>query len=183
MFNSFEAKQNGKRFRAECNRRLEKMFRSLGVNSRDDIIRQTEENVRKSKTCRLCGFYCTNYHTLEIHRNSQRCKRRQAEKKGEIFVPKKQTPKRCDICNKSVLFYNWRGHLESVAHKENVRKMSEPAFQCTVCDKVFDKGPRQKQMLKRHMQSKKHLEKLKEPWNQGKHDTLLRKHFSRVKVV
>ena len=182
MFNSFEAKQNGKRFRAECNRRMEKMFRSLGVSSLDDIIRQTEENVRKSKTCRLCGFYCTNYHTLEIHRNSQRCKRRQAEKKGEIFVPKKQTPKRCDICNKSVLFYNWRGHLESVAHKENVRKMSEPAFQCTVCDKVF-KGSRQKQMLKRHMQSKKHLEKLKEPWNQGKHDVLIRKHFSRVKVV
>ena len=88
MFNSRAAKENGKRFRAECNRRMEKMFRSLGVSSLDDIIRQTEENVRKSKTCRLCGFYCTNYHTLEIHRNSQRCKRRQAEKKGEFLFPK-----------------------------------------------------------------------------------------------
>ena len=182
MFTSFEAKQNGNRFRAESARKMAKMFQSFGVSSLEEALRKCEENERKDLTCKLCGLYCSNYYALETHRNSQRCKRMQAEKKGETFVSKKETLKRCEICNKSLLFYNWRGHLESSAHKENVRKMSEPAFMCTVCDKIF-KGDRQKQMLKRHMQSKKHLEKLKEPWNQGKHDTLLRKHFSRVKVV
>ena len=179
MFNSIEAKQNGKRFRAECDRRMVNIFRNLGVSCLDDIIRQTEENVRKSKTCKLCGFYCTNYHTLEIHRNSQRCKRRQAEKKGLTFLSKARTPKHCEVCCKSVLFYNWANHLQTQLHRENVRKMSEPAFQCTVCDNVF-KGGRPKLMLKRHMRSKKHLEKLKQPWNQGKHDALIKKHFCKV---
>ena len=140
------------------------MFRGLGVTGLDDIIRQTEENVRRSKTCRLCGLYCSNYYTLEKH------------------VMTKDTRKQCDICNKSIMFYNWTRHLEGVNHKEKVRLLNEPAFQCTVCDKIF-KGSRQKQMLKRHLQSMKHLDKLKEPWNQGKHDVLIRKHFSRVKVV
>ena len=182
MFTSFAAKQNGNRFRTESARKNVILFQSFGVSSLEEALRKIEENERKAQTCELCGLYCSNYHTLETHRNSQTCKRRQAEKKGENFVSKKETRKRCEICNKSLLFYNWKGHLESSAHKENVRKMSEPAFMCTVCDKIF-KGERPKQMLKRHMHSKKHLEKLKEPWNQGKHDALIRKHFSRVKVV
>ena len=75
MFNSRAAQENGKRFRAECDKRLANMFRGLGVTGLDDIIRQTEENVRKSKTCKLCGLYCSNYHTLETHRNCKRHRR------------------------------------------------------------------------------------------------------------
>ena len=179
MFNSFEAKQNGKRFRAECDKRLANMFRGLGVTGLDDIIRQTEENVRRSKTCRLCGLYCSNYYTLEKHRHSQKCKKRQAEQKGKEFVMTKDTRKQCDLCNKSIMFYNWTRHLEGVNHKEKVRLLNEPAFQCTVCDKIF-KGARPKRMLQRHMRSKKHLEKLGLPGNKWKHSALLRKHFCKV---
>ena len=85
MFDSRVAKENGRRFRAECDRRLANMFRGLGVTGLDDIIRQTEENVRNSKTCKLCGLYCSNYHLLEHHRNSQKCLKRQATQKGEVF--------------------------------------------------------------------------------------------------
>ena len=42
MFTSRAAKENGKRFRAECDKRLANMFRGLGVTGLDDIIRQTE---------------------------------------------------------------------------------------------------------------------------------------------
>ena len=182
MFHSKLAKENAQRFRTECDRRLANMFRGLGVTSIDDIIRQTEENVRLSKTCKKCGLFCRDYHKLEQHLNSQKCKQLQAEQKGEKFIPKRETRKQCDICNKSILFYNWTRHLEGVLHTENVRKMTEPAFQCTVCEKTF-KGARPKQMLKRHLNSKKHLENVKQPWNKFKHNQLIKKHFSKVLVV
>ena len=181
MFNSRIAKENGKRFRAECDRRLANMFRGLGVTGLDDIIRQTEENVRQSKTCKLCHLYCANYHILESHRNSQKCKKRQAEQKGENFVMTKDTRKYCEICDKSILHYNWTRHLEGNCHREHIRILREPAFMCTVCDKIFEKGARPKRMLQIHMRSKKHLKKLNEPGNQSKHDALVQKHF--VKVV
>ena len=180
MFASHIAKENGKRFRAECDRRLANMFRGLGVTGMEDIIRQTEENVRRSKTCKLCGLYCNNYYTLENHRGSQKCQKRQAEQKGETFVQKKETRKQCDICHKSILFYNWTRHLEGCYHLENVRILSEPAFQCTVCDKIFEKGDRPKRMLQIHMKSKKHIRKLEEPGNRWKHDKLMKKHFCKV---
>ena len=179
MFDSRVAKENGRRFRAECDRRLANMFRGLGVTGLDDIIRQTEENVRNSKTCKLCGLYCSNYHLLEHHRNSQKCLKRQAARKGESFVMKKDTRKHCKICNMSILHYNWTRHVEGTHHTENVRILNEPAFQCTVCDKIF-KGGRPKRMLQRHMRSKKHLKKLDEPGNKWKHNALLKKHFCKV---
>ena len=146
----------------------------------DNIIRETEENLRKSKTCRKCGLYVRDYYKLELHRNSQRCKKRQAEQKGGTFVSKAQTPKFCVICNQSVLTYNYAKHLRSQCHLECVRKMTEPAYQCTVCDKVFDKGARPKRMLQIHMKSKKHLLKLRVPANRCKHDALNKKHFCKV---
>ena len=105
--------------------------------------------------------------------------KKQAERKGEEFVMTKDTRKQCDICNKSILFYNWTRHLEGVNHKEKVRQLNEPGFQCTVCDKMF-KGARPKRMLQRHMRSKKHLEKLGLPGNKWKHNALLKKHFCKV---
>ena len=182
MFHSEEAKANGRRFRAECDRRLANIFRGLGVSCWDDIIQQTEDNVRQSKTCKLCNFYCANYYTLESHVNSENCKKRQAEQRGEDFVHKRESRKQCKICDKSILFYNWPRHLEGVYHLENVRKLAEPAFQCTVCDKVF-KGGRPKVMLKKHLITKKHLKKIEEPGNRWKHDALIKKHFSKVRVV
>ena len=182
LFNTAEAKENAKRFTKECDRRLGIIFRGLGVSCWSDIILQTEENVRRSKTCKLCGLFCNNYYTLENHRNSQNCRKRQANQKGETFVCKSQTRKQCEICDKSILFYNWQRHLESVNHLENVRKKNEPAFQCTVCDKIY-KGARPKQMLKKHLRTKKHLKKLEEPWNKFKHNAIIQKHFLKCKVV
>ena len=141
----------------------------------DDIERQIEENVRKSKTCKKCGLYLRDYYKLELHRNSQLCKKRQASQKGETFVTKAQTPKHCDICNRAVLTYNWSKHLRTKLHQENVRILNEPAFECTVCNRVFIKG-RPKRMLKMHLRSKKHLQKLLVPGNRYKHNAIRKKH-------
>ena len=176
MFASEIAKRNAEKFRRESEERLQRAFKRWGVTSIDDMIRQAEENMRKSKTCRKCGFFCNDYYKLELHRNGQMCKKRQAEQKGETFVSKAQTPKHCEICNRSVLTYNWVKHLQAKCHLECVRVMNEPAFQCTVCDKVFDKGARPKRMLKIHLKSKTHIKKLEVPANRSKHNALLRKH-------
>ena len=179
MFTSKTAKQNSEKFRLESLARMERTFKELGVASLDDLIRRTEENLRKSKTCKKCGLYCRDYYKVELHRNSQLCKKRQAEQKGETFVSKAQTPKHCEICDRSVLTYNWAKHLQTQCHLECVRIQNEPPFQCTVCDKIF-KGKRQKLMLKRHLKSKKHVLNLALPGNMWKHNALLKKHFAGI---
>jgi hypothetical protein len=175
-FTSEIAKQNAEKFRRESQERLQRSFRQMGVCDMGDIERQIEENLRKSKTCKKCGLFMRDYYKLELHRNSQLCKKRQSEQKGETFVTKAQTPKFCEICNRSVLTYNWSKHLQAKCHLENVRILNEPAFECTVCDRVFNKGQRPKQMLKKHLCSKKHQKKLLIPGNRYKHNAILRKH-------
>ena len=182
-FTSEIAKQNAEKFRRESNARLKHSFSKMGVVDMHDIYRQIEENLTKSKTCKKCGLVMRDYYKLELHRNSQLCKKRQAEQKGETFVTKAQTPKHCEICDRSVLTYNWSKHLQTKCHLENVRILNEPAFECTVCDRVFNKGRRPKQMLKKHLSSKKHQKKLLIPGNKYKHKAILRKHFVKVKVV
>ena len=180
-FRSAEAKENSLRFSAECNQRNSDLL--MGFSDIDSMIQASEENLRNSKKCSKCGLFVNDYYKLDMHIGSENCKQRQAKLKGETYVSKRQRKKLCEICNRSVLTYNWNGHLLSVKHKENVRRMNEPAFQCTVCDKIF-KGARPKQMLKKHLTTcQKHLKKLDEPWNKFKHNKIIRKHFKKCKVI
>ena len=177
IFSSNAAKLASLRFKAECHQRNSKL--RMGFPDIESMILQSEANLRNSKTCKKCGLYLNDYYKLDRHKDSENCKRRQAKSKGETFVSKRQTKINCEICDKAIRFYNWNGHLLSAKHKDNVRVMNEPAFQCTVCDKVF-KGGRPKLMLKKHLQTKKHLKKIEAPWNMFKHNKILRKHFCKV---
>ena len=176
-FKSAEAKENSLRFSAECHQRNSDLL--MGFPDVESMIQASEENLRNSKKCSKCGLFVNDYYKLDMHIDSENCKRRQAKLKGETYVSKRQRKKLCEICDRSVLTYNWNGHLLSVNHKENVRKTNEPAFQCTICDKIF-KGARPKQMLKKHLRTKKHLKKLEDPWNTFKHNKIIRKHFTKV---
>jgi uncharacterized protein with PIN domain len=183
VFVSSQAKECGRRFREQSVRTMNVMFRSMGVSSIDDIYRQIEENETRARTCTKCGLICNDYGKLAQHVDTENCCKRQANALGEAFVPKRERRKHCETCNKSILFYNWVRHVEGGIHLENLRREREPAFMCTVCNKIFDKGNRQKRMLKHHMQSKKHLAKLELPYNMSKHNSLLRKHFCKVITV
>ena len=120
--------------------------------------KRTAENHCSKKS----GLSCKSYYTLEKHRGSLSCKRREAAQKGEEYVPKCQTMKRCEVCDRELKFYNWNNHLQTKGHKEAVRKLHEPAFFCELCDKTFG-GNRPKVMLKKHLTSKKHMKRAQAP--------------------
>ncbi len=175
-FTGKAAKKACERFRESSRLERKRIFDSVNALSIEDIYRMTEENMTKAKTCTRCGLIVNDYYKLAVHKDSENCRKRIAEKNGEVFVPKRDTKKHCEICNITLKYYNWTRHLESVAHLENVRVMTEPAFHCSICNKVF-KGDRPKRKLKRHLCSARHMKTLiDKPWNQSKHDAMLLKH-------
>ena len=153
-----EARSLNEAWSRRQNAKAQKMIRDEGFMTIDEMLEAAEENCRKSLQCKQCGTGFKSYYTLEKHIGSENCKKRQAEQKGEDYVPKCQTTRRCEVCDKTILFYNWTRHLETKGHKEAVRKLHEPAFYCELCDKTFG-GNRPKVMLKKHLTSKKHMKR------------------------
>ena len=138
----------------------------------EDVDAYLAEILHKHECCTLCGLHIPSDKNRRIHKNNQRCLKRQAKQKNVAFVPKRQQTKHCEICNKPIRYYRWKTHIESMMHKERVRKQFEPAFFCTVCGKEFS-GSRAKRMLKRHMESgKKHHANLKKPGMNSVHNAL-----------
>ena len=156
-----EAIRSNEEWSRRQNAKAQRMIRDEGFMTIDEMLEAAEENCRKSLQCKQCGTGFKSYYTLERHRGSENCKRRQAAQKGEDFIPKCQTTRHCEVCDKTIKFYNWTRHLESKRHKEELRKLHEPAFYCELCDKKFG-GKRPKVMLKKHT-SKKHMQRAQKP--------------------
>ena len=156
-------------------RKAQALLEAEGFLSIEQMLEQAETNVTKSLTCNKCNMVCKDHERLKTHKDSRNCKKRQAEQKGEEFIDEGKILRTCEVCSVSVQNLGWGRHLDSVRHRENVRKQTEPAFQCTVCDKTFDAN-RPKQQLKRHLQRARHLAKARQP-NMGYcHNAICRKH-------
>lgn len=160
---------------AEQKVKAQKMIEDAGFMTIDQMLDAAEQNVLRAMSCSKCGMKCKSFYTLEKHQGSLSCKKKQAELKGEVYVPKCQTMRHCDICNRSVKFYNFNNHLQTKCHKEAVRQLHEPAFKCLVCDKEFG-GRRPKVMLKKHLQTKRHLKRAQNPRMGYAHNACCLKH-------
>ena len=126
------------------------------------MLEAAEENCQRAMKCKKCGLQCGTYFNLDKHRGSENCKKREAEQKGEEYIPKSQRTRYCDTCEKDIKIYNWKKHLQTKTHTEINRKQTEPAFYCQICEKTFG-GNRPKVMLKKHLSSKKHLKRAQAP--------------------
>ena len=157
-----EQKLANLRWLAKQRAKAQKMVEDEGFMTIDQMLEAADDNLKKSQKCKKCGLGFKSFYTLETHKGSQNCQKRQAELKGEVYIPKCQTMRHCPICDREVKFYNWKKHIQSKCHKEEVRKQNEPAFHCLICDKQFG-GKRPKLMLKNHLQSKFHLKRAQKP--------------------
>jgi len=154
----------------------QKFIEETGYMTIEQIWEATERNVTKSRTCSKCGMVCKTVTHLANHRGSENCRKRQAEQEGKPFVPKRKTYRHCEICDASVLHYNWKGHIESQSHIKKEEASKEPEFECKICNKVFEKGPARRTMLKKHLNGPRHRKKAILPNNRYIHNACCRKH-------
>ena len=145
------------------------------VYTTDQMLEKAEENVRlwkvRESTCKLCGIVLKSPAHMEQHKDSLKCRKKQAENKGETYTPENQRPVHCEVCDRSVQRLSWDGHLQSQQHRTKVLISRGDAFKCTICDWTAG-GKRRKQGLQRHMKSQTHLRKLDYPQNRATHDAL-----------
>ena len=157
-------------------RQLEAEEPRLKYMSPGEIIE--EDEIRRA-TCKLCGELCKSEAHMRQHKGMLRCRKKQAENKGETFVPESQQPIHCDICGKSVQQRRWKQHIDSNAHKLNVLKKDGRAFHCPICDKQC-KGARPKRMLKDHLTRPIHQKKLTPTLNRESHDAICKLHGFKI---
>jgi hypothetical protein len=139
----------------------------------DEIIAEDEMN---RATCVLCGTVLKSYEHMLQHKDMLKCRKRQAANKGETYIPEKERPVHCDICDKTVQQQRWNSHIQSQAHKDNCDRKDDKLFECTVCNKKFTRGQRPKRMLQKHLIScKKHGRLCRES------DDNMRKHYEIIK--
>ena len=134
-----------------------------------EILEETEQ---KQNTCELCGKVCKSQYHKEEHTGSLRCRKKQAEKKGEEYTPESMRKVHCDLCKRSVQQRRWEQHLESKGHKMKVLLKEGLNYTCPICEKTYN-GPRKKRILRDHLCKKIHLKKLKHPGNREKHDAMI----------
>ena len=93
------------------NAKAQQMIQDEGFMTIDQMLEAAEENCQRSLRCKKCELQCSTYCNLDRHRGSENCKKRQAAQKGEDYVPKCQTTRRCEVCDLTIKFYNWTRHL------------------------------------------------------------------------
>ena len=185
QFETAEAKRLNEAWAKRQAAKSQKMIEDEGFLSMEQMYAQIEANQTESLTCKKCRLLCSTYHRLAAHQGSQNCKKRQADQKGEVFVPLAKTYKKCGVCNCEIMYYKWKQHLDTIKHREALRKQFEPAFYCDICDKEFG-GKRPKLMLKKHLCSKKHVKRAKLPKGGSVHAMICKKHGFKnnmIKVV
>ena len=139
-----------------------------------------QEDEMKRATCKLCGTICKSEAHMLQHRGFLACRKKQAENKGETYIPENQRPVHCEICDKTVQQRRWKQHTDSKAHKMNVIKKDGRAFHCAICD-YTGKGGRAKRMLKNHCEKWSHLKKLNNPpMNRAAHDAICELHGFKI---
>ena len=139
-----------------------------------------QEDEMKRATCKLCGTLCKSEAHMLQHRGFLACRKKQAENKGETYIPENQRPAHCEICDKTVQQRRWKQHTDSKAHKMNVIKKDGRAFHCAICDSNF-KGGRPKRMLRDHCCRWSHLKKLNNPpMNRAAHDAICELHGFKI---
>ena len=142
----------------------------------EDVDAYLAEILHKHECCTLCGLHIPSDKNRRIHKNNQRCLKRQAKQKNVAFVPKRQQTKHCEICNKPIRYYRWKTHIESMMHKETARTRILLHGLCS--------GSRAKRMMKRHLETgKKHHANLKKPGMNFVHNALWRKYFPNLKSI
>ena len=155
------------------NKQLEEEEPRLKYMSPAEIIQ--DDNMKRA-TCPLCGILCQSEIHMLQHKGMLRCRKKQAENKGESYLPPCKRPVHCDICDVTMQQQRWSDHVKSKAHKFNVIIQDGRAFNCPICDKDFSSGTRPKRMLKKHLERPIHLKKLSHPRNRASHDAVCKLH-------
>ena len=141
-----------------------------------------QEDEMRRATCELCGTLCKSEAHKIQHRGFLACRKKQADNKGETYIPEDKRPVHCEICNKTVQQRRWKYHTDSKMHKMNVIKKDGRAFHCAICD-YTGKGGRAKRMLKNHCEKWGHLKKLNNPpMNRAAHDAICELHGFKIKT-
>ena len=152
------------------NKQLEEIEPRLKYMSPSEII--DEDNIKRS-TCPLCGQICLSEIHMLQHKDMLRCRKKQAQNKGETYVPPHKQAVHCDICDKTMQQQRWGPHIDSQAHKLNAIIKEGRAFNCPICDKNYTGNKFPKRSLRKHLCRPIHLKKLSHPKNRASHDALI----------
>ena len=161
-----EIRESAKRWKLERERRDREAYRQMTkeygvkIECYGDILAEIDRQDEIYRTCKLCGFIESTTERIGTHRNSEKCRKRIAEKKGIRYVPKSQLPKFCKACNTFVQAKNWTRHQTAVKHLKNISG-EEDVYYCTICNKDFTHKSRPKRSYERHLKNKIHLKKEK----------------------
>ena len=159
-----EIRASAKKWKLERERRDREAYRQMSkeygvkIECYGDLIAEIDRQDEIFRTCKLCGFISSTTDRTLAHRNSEKCRKRIAEKKGIPYVPKCQLPKFCKACNTTVQACSWTRHLTSVKHLKNISG-KEDVYYCTTCHKDFTHKSRPKRSYERHLKNKTHLKK------------------------
>ena len=159
------------------NKQLEEEEPRLKHMSPAEIIQ--EDNMKRA-TCPLCGILCQSEIHMLQHKGMLRCRKKQAENKGEAYVAENKQPVHCDICDTTVQRCKWDGHIGSQAHRLNVIIKDGRAFKCPICDKNFTGNKDPKRDIRRHLCRPIHLKKLSHPKNRASHDAVCKLHGFKI---
>ena len=160
-----DIRESAKRWKLEREQRDREAYRQMSIEygvkieCYGDILAEIDRQDEIFRTCKLCGFISSTTDRTLAHRNSEKCRKRIAEKKGIPYVPKCQLPKFCKACNTTVQACSWTRHLTSVKHLKNISG-KEDVYYCTTCHKDFTHKSRPKRSYERHLKNKTHLKKV-----------------------
>ena len=159
-----DIRASAKKWKLERERKDREDYRQMSkeygvkIECYGDLIAEIDRQDTIFRTCKLCKMVCATTTAILAHRNSENCRKRIAQQSGLPYLPKTKLPKYCKYCKIVLQAQNWKRHLTSTKHLENI-SMKEDVFYCSICNKDFTHKARPKRCFQKHLDNKIHLRK------------------------